>query len=94
MQACASQAGGTSQNVDARYGGALADTPLAVETLPGWSEDDLAGIESALERQCELLAPARPLAKVMYRVPDAARPGFEDVDRQPVQGLAGTGGRQ
>ena len=60
MQACASQAGGTSLNVDARYGGALADTPLAVETLPGWSEDDLVGVESALERQCELLAQPGP----------------------------------
>ncbi len=69
LQACASNAGGhtgalvgnlSAGSGDAPFGGTLAASPLAIESLPGWNDDDLAGVEVALERQCELLAQPGP----------------------------------
>lgn len=41
-------------------GGTLAATSIAPDSLPGWSADDLAGMDAAIQRQCDLIAPPGP----------------------------------
>ncbi len=60
LQACASGTGTGTGTGDSPISGSLAASPLAVEALPGWTDDDLAGVETAIERQCELLAQPGP----------------------------------
>lgn len=60
-QACVSNDGGLYSGP---IGGTLAATPTTVESLPGWSDDDLAGIEIAIQRQCDLVAQPGPWTRL------------------------------
>lgn len=67
-------------------------TPLRVDALPGWSEDDLHGLHEALARQCALARPPQPWPDLCPQLPPREALGRWLADRFVAWPLAGADG--